>query len=659
MSNITDLTGTSWYLPAELVSTGSLLTLYFEGQVQNPSDKKLYNFHSMYIYDSGLIVFYNSSQPIQKTIDDSTYLTITGGTDVANPTAISWFEIYGKQILSVPVKEETPTQSNIVQDGMYGLECGAYNAIHQLHDVGSNGGEYRITLYNLNLTSAQTALYFSLAASEPKITLIGDNIIDTSRSYENNSNTSQRGISSSSTVGSYLTGDGESTLTIYTSPYAKKAPVKGNWIIQDAKVSVIIDETKGTAINSTYDMVEVVTGSSIPQGITLRGSGTFSINGRKVVLKPSENGYIDVNIKDAVEGTKFSFTSHPDPGYAWKRTKVGGTIYNSTSVSVLMPGANGEEGLVIQAIFEEGEEPEPDDPSKPNYPDLPEATQYAEFSSTAVYEPKNGDVFVEEVEDHQINIAKYTGSSLKEWKLFFDNFNLEHNSTPIIFGDGNDVTITLIGSNSSSAKNTTGQRGMSSSATTPVKLIGYGEGASLTLNSVGTNETLKGCYHITNADIIVNHNPESGDPISKVNLVSDGVSIIGNGSFSINGAKVVLKSRNNGKLKVSLKDAQPGTTVEITVIEGNIEHVFYNDSAELKSNDGIYTFTMPKTSETVKISGIFESNEPEEPELTSQGEIWYKGVLLATLTEGQTVVLHTEGFKVIEDIMIKNISEVD
>jgi hypothetical protein len=67
---------------------------------------------------------------------------------------------------------------------------------------------------------------------------------------------------------------------------------------------------------------------------------------------------------------------------------------------------------------------------------------------------------------------------------------------------------------------------------------------------------------------------------------------------------------------------------------------------------------MPK-SETVKISGIFEGNEPEEPELTSRGEIWYKGVLLATLTEGQAVTLHTEGFKVIEDILIKNVSEVD
>jgi hypothetical protein len=140
--------------------------------------------------------------------------------------------------------------------------------------------------------------------------------------------------------------------------------------------------------------------------------------------------------------------------------------------------------------------------------------------------------------------------------LFFDNFNLEYASTPIIFADGNDVTITLIGANSSSTETATKQRGMSSSSTTPVKLIGYGEGASLTLNSVGTNETLKGDYHITNADITVNHTPGEGKTVlSKVVTISEGVSIIGNGSFSINGAKVVLRSRGNGKLKVNLKDA--------------------------------------------------------------------------------------------------------
>jgi hypothetical protein len=219
-----------------------------------------------------------------------------------------------------------------------------------LHDIGG-GGEYRITLYNLRLISAQTALYFSLPDSKPIITLIGDNIIDTSRSYENNSNTNQRGISSSSTIGSYLTGDGESTLTIRTSPHAKKAPVKGNWIIQDAKVSVIIDETKGTNINSTYDMVEVVKNSSIPEGIPLRGSGTFSINGRKVVLNASDaNGYIDVHIGNAVKDTKISFTSHPEEGYAFTKIKINDTTYDRKDAIVgalSVPSADGEEGLVI------------------------------------------------------------------------------------------------------------------------------------------------------------------------------------------------------------------------------------------------------------------------------------------------------------------------
>jgi hypothetical protein len=142
------------------------------------------------------------------------------------------------------------------------------------------------------------------------------------------------------------------------------------------------------------------------------------------------------------------------------------------------------------------------------------------------------------------------------YKLFFDDFHLKYKNSPVKFVAGDDVTITLIGSNSISATDAGGQRGMTSSATIPVKLIGYGEGASLTLNSVGTNETLKGDYHITNADITVNHTPGEGKTVlSKVVTISEGVSIIGNGSFSINGAKVVLRSRGNGKLKVNLKDA--------------------------------------------------------------------------------------------------------
>ena len=49
--------------------------------------------------------------------------------------------------------------------------------------------------------------------------------------------------------------------------------------------------------------------------------------------------------------------------------------------------------------------------------------------------------------------------------------------------------------------------------------------------------------------------------------------------------------------------------------------------------------------------------EPEQPEITipegEHGEIYYKGKLIAVLTEGQTVTLHTEGFKAVEDIVIK------
>lgn len=67
----------------------------------------------------------------------------------------------------------------------------------------------------------------------------------------------------------------------------------------------------------------------------------------------------------------------------------------------------------------------------------------------------------------------------------------------------------------------------------------------------------------------------------------------------------------------------------------------------------------------VSINATFEKTggeeQPEIPETTEgeHGEIWYKGVLLATLTEGQTVILHTEGLKAVEDVVIKNVGEVE
>jgi hypothetical protein len=56
---------------------------------------------------------------------------------------------------------------------------------------------------------------------------------------------------------------------------------------------------------------------------------------------------------------------------------------------------------------------------------------------------------------------------------------------------------------------------------------------------------------------------------------------------------------------------------------------------------------------------IVEANSNNESIPTSQGEIYYKGNLVATIVEGETIVLHTKDFKFLGDIVIKNVGEVE
>lgn len=52
--------------------------------------------------------------------------------------------------------------------------------------------------------------------------------------------------------------------------------------------------------------------------------------------------------------------------------------------------------------------------------------------------------------------------------------------------------------------------------------------------------------------------------------------------------------------------------------------------------------------------------EPDTPETTTpHGEIYYKGELVATLVEGETITLHTKDFKFLGDIVIKNVGEAE
>ena len=266
-----------------------------------------------------------------------------------------WLTANAVEVTPMPAKPATTSECNVENGAVYGGTWGSYTTAYQLTD-GKIAGSYEFGLRDLNLKSSNTALYFSAEGSDTKrtsvdITLEGVNTIDTSKAYDNNSNTSQRGMSSSSKYGNFLTGKGDNAeLIIKSDPRSKTETVKGNWIIENAKVTV----TGPTG--EAYDLVEVVTPSTIegsaPAGITIRRSGEFSINGRKVRLVVSvAGGYLDVTLGAAVAGDTITISSHPENGYELTDILVNG-VSSGTNVTVYMPSyTEYPDGIEIQGRF--------------------------------------------------------------------------------------------------------------------------------------------------------------------------------------------------------------------------------------------------------------------------------------------------------------------
>jgi hypothetical protein len=148
--------------------------------------------------------------------------------------------------------------------------------------------DYLFKLKNLTVTSIQTPLFFAPTQGMATIYVEGTNTLSVPAASSNG----QRGISSSGTAGNYLTGVGdnaklaiEAATKTATGLEMNTEPVKGNWVIENVDVVVT-----GTTID-TLDFVETVAPagfgdhtSAEDRGITIRGSGAFSINGAGVKL---------------------------------------------------------------------------------------------------------------------------------------------------------------------------------------------------------------------------------------------------------------------------------------------------------------------------------------------------------------------------------------
>ena len=196
----------------------------------------------------------------------------------------------------------------------------------------------------------------------------------------------------------------------------------------------------------------------------------------------------------------------------------------------------------------------------------------------------------------------HTGSALKfpsagSFNIKFVNLNMSNNQSVVLM-KGNPIngTINVYGTNTLTSANS---RGMSSSSTTPINLVGVGNGASL-LAKGGSGATVvgfKGDWNVTNLDFSIT------TAKTPIDIISNGITIIGNGSVTMNTAKVEVLASEHGTLSVNLGAATPGSsaiTITSTPDSGyTLESILVNGVASTDS------LTMPAAGETMTIQGVF------------------------------------------------------
>ena len=208
--------------------------------------------------------------------------------------------------------------------------------------------------------------------------------------------------------------------------------------------------------------------------------------------------------------------------------------------------------------------------------------------------------------------------SAGSFNIKFVNLNMSYSNTPVLL-KGNPIngTINVYGTNTLTSANS---RGMSSSSTTPINLVGVGNGASL-LAKGGSGASVvgfKGDWNVTNLDLIVE---TTATPIT---IISRGITIIGNGSVTMNTAKVKVLTSEHGILSVNLGAATAGSSA--ITITSTPDSGYKLSSILINGVAGNATQTMPAAGETMTIQGEFVIDDgqqgpepgpgPEEPTST-------------------------------------------
>ncbi len=195
----------------------------------------------------------------------------------------------------------------------------------------------------------------------------------------------------------------------------------------------------------------------------------------------------------------------------------------------------------------------------------------------------------------------HTGSALKfpsagSFNIKFVNLNMSNNRTVVLMkGNPIDGTINVYGTNT---LHSASSRGMSSSSSTPINLIGVGNGATLTAGVGSTTSAgIKGDWNITNLDLSITTNK------TPIDIISKGLTIIGNGSVTMNTAKVEVLTSDHGTLSVNLGAATPGSSA--ITITSTPDSGYKLSSILINGVAGNATQTMPVAGETLTIQGVF------------------------------------------------------
>jgi hypothetical protein len=141
--------------------------------------------------------------------------------------------------------------------------------------------------------------------------------------------------------------------------------------------------------------------------------------------------------------------------------------------------------------------------------------------------------------------------------------------------------------------------------------IGEGSGASLHLEGASTSSAaVKGEVEIHNLDLKITSKK------MPLNGLGTGFTLFGNGSFNINGAKVVLLPSEHGTASIGFGTAPtPGSSdvdIDGTPDSGySIVDIIIDGVSVGAANDHI---TMPAANKTVTVQVVFGNGEPVEPD---------------------------------------------